>query len=307
MAGKTKLYFEELRAPFLTASILPVLLGTSAAAVKTGRVEWAGFAAALIGGCLLHSGANVANDYFDYKSGNDNINKEFIRPFSGGSRLIQKGLLTSREVLGESLILFLLSIIAGVYLTIQKGYAIPIFGLAGFLSGFFYSSPPFRLAGSGIGEFIIGLNFGTLMTAGAFFVQTGYVNLDIILISLPLALLIAAVVYINEFPDFTADRQVGKKTLVVRLGKEKAVTGYYLLVYSSYVITGLLIAAGLLPIWAAAFFLTLPPAVKAAGNLKANHSDSARLAPSNAMTIKLHMASGLILTLSYIISYFVGR
>ncbi|MEK6645667.1 MAG: 1,4-dihydroxy-2-naphthoate octaprenyltransferase [Candidatus Firestonebacteria bacterium] len=299
---KIKLYLEELRAPFFTASIIPVILGTLIAWHITGTINWTYFILTLIGGILLHAGTNVANDYFDHKSGNDEANTEYIRPFTGGSRLIQKKLLTPKEVLSESLICFALGSLIGLYLYSQLGVFILVLGLIGIISGFFYCAPPFKWVHRGIGELIVGLNFGTLMCLGAYYVQTQTISIVPVIASLPVALLIALVLYINEFPDYNADKSVGKNHLVIRFGKEKAVTGYIIAMVMVYVIIIAGVLSGAIPILGLSALLTLTLAIKAMKTLKENFAGpSLKLLPANALTVQLHLLIGLLLSISYFI------
>ena len=137
--SKVKSYIMELRAPFFGASIVPIILGSVIAWSRFGDFNWFYFFLTLIAGVLFNAGTNVANDYFDHRSGNDAVNTEFVRPFTGGSRLIQEKLLAPREVLIFSLMLFALGSLIGVYLLFQVGIGILLLGIIGFLSGFFYS------------------------------------------------------------------------------------------------------------------------------------------------------------------------
>jgi 1,4-dihydroxy-2-naphthoate octaprenyltransferase len=299
--GKLRGWIVELRLPFLTASIIPILLGTVIAWAVVEVFLPLFFILALLGGVSLHMGANVANDYFDHKSGDDEINKEFVRPFSGGSRMIQLGVLTPRAVLSGAVLLLALGGVIGLYLTLTRGILILLIGLIGVFSAFFYTAPPLNLASRGIGEFFVGLNFGVLMTLGAFYVQTQTLSWEPVFASVPIALLITAVLYINQFPDYTADKTVGKRHLVVRLGREKAVVGYGALMISVY----LFIVAGV--VWrvispfALVGVLTLPLAVRAVQYAKAHHSENFGLAPANASTIIIHLTTGLFLTVGYIL------
>lgn len=299
---KIKLYLQELRAPFFAASIIPMILGTFVAWHITSTINWIYFILTLIGGVLIHAGTNVANDYFDHKTGNDEANKEYIRPFSGGSRLIQKKLLTPKEVISESLICFTLGSLIGLYLYSQLGIFILVLGLIGIISGFFYSAPPFRWGHRGIGELVVGLNFGTLMCLGAYYVQTQTISIIPVIASLPVSLLIALVLYINEFPDFNADKSVGKNHLVIRFGKEKAVTGYILAMASVYVVIIAGVIIGKIPVFGLSSLLTLHLAIKAMKTLKENYAEPWKLFPANALTVKLHLYIGLLLILSYFIS-----
>jgi len=301
MFKKIKLFLEELRAPFFTASIITIILGTVIAWNKTRIIHWGYFFLTLVGGVLLQAGTNVANDYFDHKSGNDQVNKEYIRPFTGGSRLIQKGLLSPREVIFESVICIIAGSVIGVYLAYQRGMPILWFGLVGVISGFFYTAPPFYWAKRVIGELLVGLNYGVLMCLGAYYVQTQSIEWPPIIASIPVGLLISAVLYINEFPDYEADRAVGKTHLVVRLGREKAIKGYILQLVIAYVIIIMGVILKIIPVSALFVFLTLPLAVNAISTLKKYYAEPMKLFPANADTVKLHLFIGLILSGSFLL------
>lgn len=293
----------ELRAPFLTATLVPIFLGTSIAWVRNAVFYLEYFLFVLAGGIFLHLGTNVINDYFDHKSGNDEINKEFVRPFSGGSRTIQLGLLTPLEVLCGALLFYALGISIGLYLTWTRGLFVLFLGLVGVLSGFFYTAPPFNWASKGVGEAFVGINFGSLMTLGAYYVQTQKVSIEPFIASIPVSLLIVAVLYINEFPDYDADKAVGKNTLVVRMGREKAAYGYIALIIGVYSSILLGILAGILPPITLIGFMTLPFAKKASEHALKYHSSPFDLVPANASTILCHLLTGVLLSIAYLVEW----
>lgn len=304
MLKKAKHWLTELRAPFLTATLVSIILGTVIAWARNDSFNPAFFALALIGGVCAHLGTNVANDYFDHKSRNDEVNKEFVRPFSGGSRTIQQGLLTPREVLGGSLFFFVVATSIGTYLTLMNRPIVLALVLVGLVSGFFYTAPPFSWASKGIGEALVGINFGALMTLGAYYVQTQTLGLEPIIASIPIALLILAVLYINEFPDYAADKAVGKRTLVVRLGRAKAAIGYaaiILIVYMSIFLNALF---GITPLYTLVALIPLPLAAESVQHALLFHSEPFKLVPANAATIILHLVTSLLLSLGYLLQGF---
>jgi 1,4-dihydroxy-2-naphthoate octaprenyltransferase len=244
-------------------------------------------------------GTNVINDYADHRSGNDEVNREFVRPFSGGSRVIQLRLLTPLEVLSGAILFFSLSAAIGFYLAWARGPLILVLGAIGLVSAMFYTGGPFNWAKRGVGELLIGVNFGILMTLGAYYVQAQSFSWLPVIAAIPVSLLIAAVVYINEFPDYTADKQVGKNTLVVRLGRERAVVLYTLIMMGVYVSIGAGVATGVLPLATLLGLLTLPVTIRAIQYAKKHHSNSFDLIPANALTITSHLATGLLLTLAF--------
>ena len=293
-------WFLAVRMPFLTASITPVLLGGAVAWATQHEFSWGLLFLTMLAGALMHLGVNVINDYFDHVSGNDDINVEFVRPFSGGSRVIQMGLLSPLEMLVGVAVLFGLSGAIGVYLAAVTGPMVLAFGAIGLMSGVFYVGKPFNWGSHGIGELLVGLNFGTLMTLGAFYVQTQRVDWTPAVAAIPIAALIAAVLYVNEFPDYAADMAVGKRTWVVRLGRPRAANVYALLMAIPYVSVLLAVVAGTLPVTTLLPLLTLPLAVRSVLVAYRFHSQPLELAPANALTIVTHLSVGLLLTLGYV-------
>ena len=215
--------------------------------------------------------------------------------------MIQKNLLSPKEVLAEFLICFALGSIIGLYLIHEKGLFILLLGLIGIFCGFFYTAPPLFLAGRGIGEIIIGLNFGVLMCLGSYYVQAHTIKLTTIMTAVPVSLLITAVLYVNEFPDFKADRSTGKNHLVVRLGRKKAVNVYIAIIVLTYtaILTGILV--GFIPVWSLLTLVTLPFAIKSIIVLKKNYDNPQKLFPANALTVGLHLFVGLLMIVSFIL------
>lgn len=287
-----------IRLSFLTASMVPILLGTAVAWLKTGTLAWGFFLLTLLAGLLIQAGTNIFNDYFDHKSSNDEVNREFVRPFSGGSRVIQLGLLTPVEALVGASLLCFVSAVIGFYLAWTRGPAIIVLGALGLLCGVFYTGG-LNWAKRGVGELLVGLNFGILMTLGAYYVQTQSFSWVAVVAAVPVSLLIIAVLYINEFPDYTADKQVGKNTLVVRLGREKAVALYVLIMVAAYLSIAIGVLARVLPLTALLGLLTMPLAIRAIQYARTHHSSSFDLIPANALTVTSHLATGLLLTLTF--------
>ncbi len=171
----------------------------------------------------------------------------------------------------------------------------------GFLSGYFYTR---HLATTGMGELFVILNFGPLLSTGAFFVQTQLLALEPFVAGLPIGVLVGAILWINEIPDYTADKTVGKNTAVVRLGRKRAAEAYAYLVTSAFLIIVAGVIAHVLPIISLIALLPLQPAVKAI-NIANKHYDSGELRPANALTITVHFLTGLLLVVAYFIQHFL--
>lgn len=302
-----KKWIVAIRAPFFTASAIPVLVGTALAWNMTGKFDLLKFILVLIGVPLFNAGTNLANDYYDHKTGNDEVNTN-LTPFSGGSRVIQNGIVPPKHMLIGSFVFFGLGSIIGLYLNaVTPGNLVLYLGIFGLLSGFFYTATPVLIGYQGIGEFVVGLNLGTLAIIGAYYVQAHSLNWSVFWISLPIGFLVSAILYINQFPDYDADKAVNKRHLVVRLGKKKAVYGYYFLISATYlVIAGSVIFRMVTP-FALVSFLTLPLAVGAIKILKSNYDKIAELIPAQAKTVQTHLFTGLLLSLGLVIGKIVGN
>lgn len=299
--SRVKLWIAEMRAPFLTAAVVPIILGTAAAWTLTAKFDLFWFIITLVAGMSIHIGSNVANDYHDHISGTDDINVDFVRPFTGGSRIIQEGFMTPREVLAEAIFFYILGSILGIYLAIVRGWIVLLLGLIGLLSGYFYTAPPLRLVSRGIGEVFIGLNFGILMTLGAFYIQTQQLPLEISILAIPIALLISAVLYINEFPDHDADKAAGKNTLVVRLGKKRASWGYLVLMIAVYLSILVPPLSNLTSHYALVAIASIPLGIVGTKTALSNYESSLGLIPSYASTVMNHLLTGLFLATGYIL------
>ena len=283
-----------MRLPFLTATFVPLLVGAAVVNFLNFDVSWAWLGLTILGGSLLHIGTNTANDYFDHTSGTDEANYNYMVPYSGGSRSIQMGLISAKGMLTVSIVSFALSAVVGVPLILKAGINILWLGLIGFISGFFYTAPPFRFASrKGLGELLIGLNFGPLMVAGSALVQTGHILPEALLAGIPIGLLVAAIVYVNEFPDHDGDKTTGKNTLIVVFGPEKARLGYVLLVLGAFVSIATM---GLFGPFPKLSLIALPAAyfgIKAIQTLYQYYNDRLLL-PANAGTINMHLVTGLL-------------
>lgn len=290
-----KLWIRAMRVPFFTATIIPVTLGAIVAWHDIDVFLWLKFLITMLGAVLIHAGTNLANDYFDHRWGSDEANLTPTR-FSGGSRVIQEGLIAPKIILCVALFCFGLGSVIGLYLNyISWGNTILIIGIIGVFLGLFYTAKPLRIGYGSFGELAVGIGFGPLMVAGSYYVQAQILPMHVFLISIPIGILIALVLFINEFPDYESDKSVGKNTTVVILGKRNAVLLYHALLATVYLIILFLIIAQHLPPQCLIVFLSLPLAVKAIIVSKKNYEKIYELLPANAATIGVHFIIGLLL------------
>jgi len=278
----------------------------TALAWHEGSFHWGYLLLTLIGVVCVNAGLNMSNDYFDHLSGNDEINQE-LTPFSGGSRTIQEGILSAKQVLMWSLLFFLVGIVIGLYLALTRGWLVLWLGLVGVFIAFFTSAPPFRLnyLGHGLGELSTFIGSGPLIVVGSYYVQVQRVTWEALWASIPVGLLGAALIWINGFPDYEADKAVGKNTLVVLLGRQRAVWGYVALLVATYVVVVVGASLGFFPYTLLLVLLTVPLAYKSVRGVVQFHSNTPKLIPTSAATIQLYLANALLLCVSYGIARFL--
>jgi len=292
-------WFQATRPQFFTVIVLPIFLGNAIAWYDKKLFSLEYFILSLIAGILCAAAANVLNDYFDHLNQTDILNTDPLTPFAGGSRMIQNGILTAEQTFHYGLVLLSLAILLGIFLIFERGLPLLWIGLIGVLSVYFYSAPPL-LHSVGLGEITIGLNYGILAVAGSYFVQTQDYSATAFFASLPMAGFAAAILYINQFPDFEPDRSAGKRNWVVRLGRERAKTYYNYLILGSFSLLLLGIALQYLPIWTGLSFIILPLGLKAIQVLKENYQQKQALIPAIQNTIALHSLMGLLLTIIFL-------
>jgi 1,4-dihydroxy-2-naphthoate octaprenyltransferase len=285
------------RAPFLTAMIAPVLIGAGWVAARhlVSPFPTLLFWLTLFGGIFMHVSANTFNDYFDWKSGTDQANNNYFLPYTGGSRSIELGLIKPQQLFWVALISMLLSGAIGIYLAIVSGPGIFLLGIAGAFSAYFYTAPPLRLvARKGLGELLIGLNFGPFVTAGTVYALTGTVDLADFLVGIPIGLLTIAILWINQFPDVESDRATGKLNLVVVLGKKRARWGYVVLMAAAYGLTLYWALANAFPLGSLLLLGGLPLAIFASMVILKEYKERT-LVRANVATIQMHALAGFLM------------
>ena len=284
-----------MRLPFLSATFVAIFAGAAVTSMLGQDVSWGWLMLTLLAGSLLHIGTNTSNDYFDHISGTDARNYNYSnKGLNGGSRSIQMGLISPKGILTVAIIAFTLSAVAGIPLIIKSGLSILWLGLIGFFSGLFYTAPPFKFSSrKGMGELLIGLNFGPLMVAGSALVQTGQLLPQAFLAGIPIGFLIAAVVYMNEFPDYDSDKATGKNTLIVVFGPEKARAGYVALVASAFASIVILAFNGTVPMLSLIALLAVYFGFTATRTLY-KYYNNRLLQPANWGTIIMHSVTGIL-------------
>ena len=272
-------WFVATRPAFLTASLLPVLVGIAWVwRNQQGHVPLALSLLAVLAILLIHAGANVINDYFDARNGTDENNVNRIFPFTGGSRFIQNGVLTLEETGRLGATLLGSGALIGLFLVSQGGWPLFVIGLVGGLIAIFYSAPP-CLSCRGLGDAAIATDFGLLPVAGTVLLLSGAIPPQAWWLGGIVGCYVAAILWVNSIPDIEADRLAGKRTWPARLGAERAAW----LLAAFFIAGAILILLAPLPSGARLALLGLVPATLAVRN-----AVQGRIADAIPLTLMTH-------------------
>jgi 1,4-dihydroxy-2-naphthoate octaprenyltransferase len=266
------------------ASAASILLGTTAAA-RDGPLALGFVLATVTGIFFIEVAKNASGELVDFDSGTDLAVAPGDRsPFSGGKRVLVDALLTRGQTAAVAVVAYAVAATLGIGIALVREPQVLWFGIVGMALAFFYHAPPLKLSYRGGGELAVAIAYGPLIAEGSYLVQRGAVSPSLLWLSSALGLLIAAFLWINEFPDCVADAASGKKTLVVRLGRRRAGQAYGALLGAAYL---LLMTAPLrgLPrtVWLG--FLGLPFGLAAWGRILREPEVTARVVPAQAWTL----------------------
>lgn len=288
---RLKAWIHACRLPTLTASVVPVLVGTAIAWRYGARRPLAALAA-LIGAVAIQIGTNLANDIFDHRKGADG--EERVGP----PRVLPLGWLGLGEVRRGMIVAFAVATVAGVYLASVAGWPVIVIGIASIAAGIAYTAGPFALAYIGLGDLAVFLFFGLVAVIGTDFVQSGVVRAESILAAIPVGGLATAILIVNNVRDVDSDRAAGKRTVAVLLGRGAARAEYITLLFAAYAIPVGLWARGLRSAW---ILLPLATATLAARTVHSvvERSDGPSLNHALLETARLHAWFGLLLAVGF--------
>jgi 1,4-dihydroxy-2-naphthoate octaprenyltransferase len=305
-----KVWWMAVRPYAFPASVIPVLYGSLLSVILNPGLKFniILFFVTLIGCVLVHIGANLVNDIFDFKKGIDKADEEIGIPH-GGSLVLSKGLMTISEMkVGATVSLGLASLIA-VYLYFQVGTPILYLSIFGLFSAIFYTATPLSMKYKALGDIQVFLNFGVGMTLGAYIVQTMVFNWIPVILSIPFGFLIIAILHSNNIRDVKFDGTFGVKTLPILVGEKYSKYLYYFFVLGAYASIIFFVVFGLLPWFALLNFISFPTAWKLIKML--DHVPTEAMpafefgTKHNIMTAQLNTQFGVTLMLGLLIAKFL--
>jgi 1,4-dihydroxy-2-naphthoate octaprenyltransferase len=292
------LFLRATRLPFLSATMIPVGIGIAIAALH-GYFDLVTALLTIVGANAVHLGLNVANDVFDTRLGADDLN---INPtkYSGGSRVIQYGLVSARTMAAISVTMYGIAIAVGlILLAMRFSPALLVIGVLGVILSVSYTAPPLKLVYRGLGEIAVAVGFGPIMLLGAYVVQTGRVALEPFLVSLTIGILVALILFVNEIPDRRGDAAAGKRTLPVRFAPGAVQTGYLAAASVAFALLVVGVVAGVLPWPALLAILAVPVALRVYQGLKVHYDSPYTLMAVMGTNVNLTLITGGLLLIGY--------
>ncbi len=282
------------------ASVTPVLLGTATAWVHAGvSIHWFRFILTALGVMALHAGSNMFNDYYDYKKG---VDREGT---FGSSGLLVEKIVSPARLMAGAIAFTLIGALIGIYLWLVVGNLILVLGIVGIAGGFFYTGgPAFKYRA--LGDLSVFLFFGTFITLGAYYVQTGTFGWLPVLYSIPLGLLIDGILHGNNIRDIQSDAQVNVTTLAGFLGIRGSQYFYLFLVAAAFLSIPVLTLVDHLPWPALAVIFSLPLAIRNVRTVfKSETLPREQFAGIDGMGAQLQMAFGILMTVGVILGKWI--
>jgi 1,4-dihydroxy-2-naphthoate octaprenyltransferase len=294
-------YWEIARPFSFTASTVPVAVGGALAAVE-GHFDWTLFLVSLIAGVLVHIGTNITNEIYDVRKGVDTI----VSPRA--SHAIVTGRISDRDAYVLVVAAFAAAFVLGLYLVSVRGWPVVALGLIALIGGYTYTAPPFQYKFSPFGIPLVFILMGPLMVVGSYYVITGTLGWSALVVSLPVGLLVAAILHGNEWRDISEDARAGARTFSVRAGREAAHWLYLSLVVGAYLVLTAAVVAGILPIWTLLAMFSLPLLVRQVRSAEFGASGQLRaIAMIDLQTAQLHAAFGYLMVLGLVLAALAAR
>ncbi|MGF2617551.1 1,4-dihydroxy-2-naphthoate polyprenyltransferase [Rossellomorea vietnamensis] len=290
-----RIWWQLTRPHTLTAAFVPVLLGT-ALAVQYGEIDWLLFLAMLAASILIQAATNMFNEYYDFARGLDNENSIGI-----GGAIVRNGVKPS-TVKGLAFSLYGIAFLLGLYICANSSWWLAVIGLVCMAAGYFYTGGPVPIAYTPLGEVVAGFFMGIVIILISFYIQTGTVTLSSLLISIPIFILVGMILMANNIRDLDGDKENGRKTLAILLGRKNAITLLGSMFALSYLwIIGLVLAGSFTP-WLLICLVSIPKAYKAYKGF-IGKTMPLQMMPAMKATAQTNTIFGFLLSIGLFISY----
>lgn len=295
--SRFSIWWRQMRPHTLTASFIPVTLGT-VIALSASHFHLLRFISMLVASLLIQSATNLFNEYFDYKRGLDSHQSVGI-----GGGIVRDGIHPD-TILKLAYSFMGIATLIGVYICMVSSWWLAVLGLVCMLIGYLYTGGPYPIAYTPFGELVAGLFMGMAIVLISFYIQAGTVTMTSILYSIPITILVGGILMSNNIRDLDGDKKNGRHTLAILLGRNRAINFLGIMFFISFIwIIGLLIFNHD-SIWILIVFFSLPKAFKAIRIFKAN-SQPIKMMPAMQATAQVNTLFGLLLSVGLFINYLI--
>lgn len=295
--GGLQVWWRLLRPHTLTASFVPVFVGTMFAFIHDNIFHFGLFLAMMFAAILIQAATNMFNEYYDFVRGLDKADSVGI-----GGTIVRDGV-APKTIMRLALLFFAGAIVLGIYICIASSWWIALIGALSMLVGYLYTGGPMPIAYTPFGELCAGFLMGTVMIAISYYIQTLQLSGDVLIISIPIAIFIATIMLSNNIRDLDNDKESGRKTIAILLGRKKAVVFLALLFTIAYVSTAAFIVLGLLPLWSLLTFLSAKTAIDVIIGFQGK-TKPIEMMPAMVKTGKTNTRYGMLLGISLLIGHF---
>ncbi|MBM7715906.1 1,4-dihydroxy-2-naphthoate polyprenyltransferase [Siminovitchia sp. FSL H7-0308] len=293
-----RIWWRLTRPHTLTAAFVPVLLGTALSANQQ-PIHGLLFASMLVASLLIQAATNMFNEYYDYARGLDNQHSVGI-----GGAIVRHGVKPA-TVLGLGFAFLGAAVLLGVYISASSSWWIALVGLVSMAAGYFYTGGPYPIAYTPFGEITSGFFMGFVITQISYFIQTGSISLISVLVSMPISILIGAIMLSNNIRDLDGDKKSGRKTVAILVGREKAIKLLAAMFIVSYVFILILIFFFSLSPWLLLTFASIPKAIKAVKGF-IGKTEPIQMMPAMKATAQTNTIFGFLMAASFFISYVIS-
>jgi 1,4-dihydroxy-2-naphthoate octaprenyltransferase len=286
-----------LRPHTLSAAFIPVTIGT-VLALHEGSINLSLFIAMLLASILIQAATNMFNEYFDYKRGLDNERSVGI-----GGAIVRNGI-KAKTVLNLAFIFLGIATVIGIFICMMSTWWIAVIGIVCMAVGYFYTGGPIPIAYTPFGEIVAGFFMGTVIILIAYFIQTETISLNTFLLSIPIAILVGAILTSNNIRDLDGDKENGRKTLAILLGRKNSIRFLAIMFITSYLFIFLMVLTGLATLWTLIVLLSVPKAVSAVKQF-IGKIHPIEMMPAMKATAQTNVQFGFLLALGLFISHLI--
>ena len=286
-----------IRVRFLLASVIAVSLGLSITCWHSGGIDIFQAVLTMSGVVALHASVDLLNDYWDFKRGIDTKTKR--TSMSGGTGVLPEGLLKPKTVYNAGILFLIIGGFIGGYFVILHGAVIGVILAFAIISIYFYST---KIVNWGLAEVFVAVK-GTLIVMGTYYIQNSDLTDVSILSGVVIGVLSSLVLFVTSFPDHDADKEKGRRTLVILFGKHKAISIYYIFPIISYSIILGCIAISIIPVFCIISFAAVPLIINSIKKLKSSVSNSYEIVPAMSSTLTFSRLAGTLFVIGFLIGY----